>query len=53
MVEPRRNCIRKECSYFGKNLPKDIEIIKNNEEDKIAELGINISNIDTNDLKPG
>lgn len=27
IVAPRRNCIRKECSYFGKNLPKDIEII--------------------------
>lgn len=54
MVTPRRNCIRKECSYFGKKLPKDIEIIENDTENKNLELGISINNIDIpNDLKPG
>lgn len=50
----RRNCIRKECSYFGKKLPKDIEIVEDDINEKTTESGINISNITIPDnLKPG
>lgn len=53
-VIPRRNCIRKECNYFGKKLPKDIEIIEDTTDDKLTELGVTSSSFEIPDnLKPG